>query len=169
MPQYLRIGSVPPKRHTAHRTSPGFRDEGIFYEEAITTQGFSRAYSLVYHLRPPTRVRKVEAAGTMMVELSPQPTLRHHHLKSSGLLPGGDPIHGRVPLFSNPDVTLWRCRPTQPQPELFRNAEADEVLFIHKGRGTLHTQFGPLPFKPYDYVVIPKTTTYLLEFEPMER
>ena len=45
MPHYLSRGSVPKKRHTAHRTSPGFKGEGIFYEEVITTQGFSRAYS----------------------------------------------------------------------------------------------------------------------------
>jgi len=164
MPRYLQLGTLPPKRHTAHRTSPGFRNEGLFYEEVLTTQGFGRAYSIVYHLRPPTRVRKVEAAGTMAVEAVPQSVLRHHHIKP-GLAAGGDPVTGRVPLFTNADVTLWKCRPTLPQVELFRNASADEIHFIHHGRGTLHTHFGPLSFKPYDYVVIPKTTTYLLEFE----
>ena len=49
----------------AHKHEPGFRGEGIFYEEVMTTAGFGRAYSICYHLRPPTRVRKVEAAGEM--------------------------------------------------------------------------------------------------------
>jgi homogentisate 1,2-dioxygenase len=71
-----------------------------------------------------------------------------------------------VPLLTNADVTVWRCRPAEPQAELFRNAAADEVLFVHKGRGTLHTLYGPLPVKPFDYVVIPKTTTYRIEFDP---
>ncbi|HVK19149.1 MAG TPA: homogentisate 1,2-dioxygenase [Fimbriiglobus sp.] len=165
MPRYLQLGSVPPKRHTAHRVSPGYKGEGLYYEEVISTQGFSRAYSIVYHLRPPTRVRKVEPAGELPVEVAKQPVLRHHHLKSAGIPAKGDPVTGRVPLLTNTDVTLYRCRPAQPQAELYRNAAADEVLFVHKGRGTLHTLFGPLPFKPFDYVVIPKTTTYRVEFD----
>jgi homogentisate 1,2-dioxygenase len=165
LPRYLQLGSIPPKRHIAHRASPGYKGEGLYYEEVITTQGFSRAYSIVYHLRPPTRVRKVEPAGELSVEVAKQPTLRHHHLKSATIPAKGDPVTGRVPLFTNADVTLYRCRPAQPQAELYRNAAADEVLFVHKGRGTLHTLFGPLPFKPFDYVVIPKTTTYHVEFD----
>src|SRR4051794_25933058 len=166
MPPYLQRGSFPPKRHTAHRTSPGYKGEGLFYEEVITTEGFGRGYSIVYHLRPPTRVRKVEPAGSVPVAVAPVDVLRHHHLKSGGMPAAGDPVTGRVPMFTNADVTLWRCRPSSPQAELFRNAAADEVLFVHKGRGTLHTLFGPLPFKPFDYVVVPKTTTYRVEFDP---
>lgn len=165
MPPYLSRGSVPKKRHTAHRTAPGFKGEGLFYEEVISTQGFSRAYSIAYHLRPPTRVKRVEAAGTRAVKIAEQAVLRHHHLKSGALPATGDPVSGRVPMFTNADVTLWRCRPTQPQAELYRNALADEVVFVHAGRGRLLTGFGVLPFKPFDYVVVPRCTTYKLEFD----
>ena len=72
MPPYLRLGSVPPKRHTAHPQRPGFKDEGIYYEEVVTLAGFSRAYSLVYHLRPPTRVVRIEPARSTEIEL-PRP------------------------------------------------------------------------------------------------
>src|SRR6185436_6011204 len=112
--RYLSLGSIPPKRHTAHRTQPGYRNEGIYYEEVVSTQGFSRAYSIVYHRRPPTRVKKVEPAGSWAVERVEQPALRHHHLKTGGLPAKGDPVTGRVPLFTNNDVTLWRCRPREP-------------------------------------------------------
>ena len=64
MPPYLRFGSIPRKRHIAHPNVPGFKNEGIYYEEVVTVAGFSRAYSLVYHLRPPTRVVRIEPAGT---------------------------------------------------------------------------------------------------------
>src|SRR5467141_1422271 len=151
MPPYLRLGSVPRKRHIAHRREQGYRGEGMYYEEVVTTAGFGRAYSICYHLRPPTRVRKVEAAGQVKIDTVEEPTLRHYHLKTANLRPAGDPVTGRVPLLVNADVILARCRPAQPQAELFRNAAADEVLFIHKGRGVLHTMFGLLPFKPYDY------------------
>ncbi|AGA25465.1 homogentisate 1,2-dioxygenase [Singulisphaera acidiphila] len=168
MPPYLRLGSVPRKRHIAHRHEPGFGGEGIAYEEVITVAGFGRAYSIAYHLKPPTRVRKVEPAGTIPLELADEPALRHHHLRSWGLDPSGDPVTGRVPLLVNADLTLARCRPANRQAELYRNAGADEVLFVHQGRGTLHTMFGPLPFRPFDYVVIPRCTTYMVETDPVE-
>src|SRR4051794_31674576 len=164
MPPYRQVGSLPRKRHIAHRAEPGFRNEGIYYEEVVTTAGFGRAYSICYHLRPPTRVRKVEPAGSIDVEIAEQAVLRHYHLKTLNLKPGGDVIQGRVPLLVNDDVVISRCVPAKPQPELYRNATADEVFFIHRGSGVLHTMFGPLPFKPYDYVVIPRCTTYRLEF-----
>jgi homogentisate 1,2-dioxygenase len=165
MPPYLRLGSIARKRHIAHHHEPGFRGEGIYYEEVVTTAGFGRAYSICYHLRPPTRVRKIEAAGSVAVELAAEETLRHHHFKTGRLKPAGDPITGRVPLLVNDDVILARCRPAQPQGELYRNAAADEVLFVHQGRGVLHSMFGLLPFKPFDYIVIPHCTTYRVEFD----
>jgi len=168
MPRYLTLGSIPKKRHTAHRTSPGYKNEGIFYEEVVSTHGFSRAYSIAYHLRPPTRVKKVEAVGTRLVEpvdRSEQPALRHHHLKTGKMPTNGDPITGRVPMFTNADVTLWRCRPAEVQRELYRNATADEIIFVHAGCGELHTHFGVLSFKPFDYIVIPRCTTYELKFD----
>lgn len=165
MPPYLRLGSLPPKRHIAHRTSPGYKNEGVYYEEVVSTQGFSRAYSIAYHLRPPTRVRKIESAGAWTIERAEQAELRHHHLKSGGLAVSGDAVTGRIPLLTNHDVTIWRCRPAAPQAELFRNAAADEIVFVHHGRGALVTQFGRLEFKPYDYVVIPRCTTYQFAFE----
>jgi homogentisate 1,2-dioxygenase len=165
MPPYLQRGKIPRKRHIEHRNQGGHRGEGIYYEEVVTTAGFGRSYSICYHLRPPTRVAKVEPAGEHLLETAYQPALRHHHLKSVQLQPGGDPITGRVPLLFNNDVVLSRCRPTQPQAELYRNATADEIVFLHRGQGTLHTMFGPLPLRPFDYVVIPRCTTYRLDLD----
>lgn len=165
MPYYLRRGSVPPKRHIEHPVSPGFKGEGIYYEEVVTLAGFARAYSIVYHLKPPTRVRKVESVGRMDVEYADDASLRHVHLKTKDFPAGGDVVTGRVPLLGNADVVMSRCRPDKPQAELFRNATADEVIFVHRGAGTLHTLFGPLPFKPFDYIVIPRCTTYRIDFD----
>lgn len=166
MPAYMRLGSLPPKRHMAHpNPAGGFREEGIYYEEVVTTAGFGRAYSICYHLRPPTRVRKIEPAGEILLQTASLPVLRHVHLLSGNMKPAGDAITGRVPLLANADVILGRCRPSQPQRELYRNASADEVIFVHKGQGTLHSLFGLLPFKPFDYIVIPHCTTYRLEFD----
>jgi len=166
MPAYHRLGSLPLKRHIEFPQVPGYRGEGIHYEEVVTTAGFGRAYSIAYHLRPPTRVLTVEPAGTLDRSTVEQPMLRHHHLKSAKLPRGGDPITGRLPMLLNGDVVISRCRPSEPQKELFRNASADEVIFVHHGSGTLHTMFGVLPFRPFDYVVIPRCTTYRFDFDP---
>lgn len=165
MVYYRRLGSIPPKRHIEHRHEPGFRGEGIYYEEVVTTAGFGRAYSICYHLRPPTRVRKVESAGFARLEIVPQETLRHHHFKTGHFAPKGDVVTGRVPLLANSDIVISRCRPAQPQTELYRNGAADEVLFVHRGSGRLLSMFGVLPFKPFDYIVIPHCTTYQVEFD----
>ncbi|HKI16324.1 MAG TPA: homogentisate 1,2-dioxygenase [Isosphaeraceae bacterium] len=166
MPPYLRLGSLPRKRHLAHTHEPGFKGEGIYYEEVVTQAGFSGPYSIVYHLRPPTRVVRIEPAGTLPSELGDEPTLRHHHLKTRSIPRAGDPISGRLALMGNEDVAVSRCRPLKPQEELYRNADADELIFVHHGSGTLRTMFGPLPFRDLDYIVIPRSTTYRLEFDP---
>ncbi|MBM4002076.1 MAG: homogentisate 1,2-dioxygenase [Planctomycetes bacterium] len=166
MPRYLQLGSVPAKRHVRHAsTGAGHKGEGIYYEEVVTTQGFDRAYSILYHLRPPTRVLRVEPAGRSELLGQPNPLLRHYHLKTGTMQREGDVILGRVPLFWNADVTISRCRPALPQPELYRNALSDEVLFVHHGRGRLLTHYGALPFRDRDYVVIPKCTTYRVDFD----
>jgi homogentisate 1,2-dioxygenase len=92
-------------------------------------------------------------------------TLRHVHLKTKDLPRGGCPIFGRVPMFTNDDVTLYRCRPADAQSQLYRNAISEEILFIHHGQGRLLTHFGVLNFKQYDYVVVPRCTTYKIEFD----
>ncbi len=166
MPFYRHLGSLPPKRHTAHKREGGFRGEGIYYEEVVTVGGFDHAYSIVYHLRPPTRVVRVEAAGSAAPEKVAVPELRHHHFKTGKMPRQGDLITGRVPILFNGDVTISRCRPAQQQGELFRNATADEVLFVHNsGGGEVQTMFGVLSFRPFDYIVIPRCTTYKLSFD----
>ena len=45
----------------------------------------------------------------------------------------------------------------------YRNAQADELLFVHEGQGTLETTFGLLPYREGDYLVIPRGTTWRLQ------
>lgn len=42
----------------------------------------------------------------------------------------------------------------------FRNADGDDVFFIHEGSGTLETDFGPLFYQTGDYLVVPRGTVY---------
>ena len=169
MPQYLQRGSIPAKRHTAHRTSPGYLGEGIFYEEVISTEGFHRAYSIAYHLRPPTRVLRIHAMPSTPVEMAPPDALRHIHLKSSKISRRADAIHGRLPLFQNTDLRISRCRPSEQQMALYRNAAQDELWFIRSGTGRLLSMFGTVAFRDLDYLVIPRCTTVQIEFDAIEQ
>lgn len=171
MPNYRTLGHLPPKRHIALRRDPSesFLNEGLYYEHIVTTAGFDRAYSIMYHLRPPTRNTKVEPAGQIEIEKAEVDTLRHHHIRSQDLPRGGDPIGGRIPMLFNEDLVAWRCLPDQAQGELYRNGAADEVIFIHQGSGHLETAFGKLPYRRGDYVVVPRTTTYRLVSDNIEK
>lgn len=164
MPVYMRLGEVPRKRHIKMPRDPhkSFRGEGIAYEHVVTTQGFDRAYSILYHLRPPTRVVKTELAGTRHLERASDMPLRHQHFKTFEMPRAGTPITGRVPMLFNDDVVQSRCRPAQQQDVLYRNGGADEVIFIHSGGGVLESPYGKLPYKELDYIVIPRGTTYRL-------
>ena len=164
MPVYLRLGEVPKKRHIQFKRDPktSFKGEGLAYEHVVTTAGFDRAYSIRYHLRPPTRVKDVQVAGHLPLERAGELPLRHHHLRSKDLPRSGDLIRGRVPLFFNADMACYRCRPAQAQAALYRNAGADEVLFVFGGGGTLESPYGRQTYRESDYIVIPRGTTYRL-------
>ena len=63
-------------------------------------------------------------------------------------------------LFWNDDLTVSASRRSEPMPYFARNADADELWFVHRGEGTFETEFGPLEFRPGDYLVLPKGVTH---------
>lgn len=163
MPSYRQLGKLPPKRHIQlHNETGGFLNEGLYYEHVVTTQGFDRAYSIMYHLRPPTRITASETAGKVELRKVDEQELRHHHIETQKLARSGDPVTGRVPMMFNEDLVAWRSKPDRAQAELYRNGAADEVIFVHQGSGVLETVYGKLPYRRGDYIVVPRTTTYRL-------
>ncbi len=169
MPSYRKLGQLPPKRHIQFdNLEPSFLDEKMFYEHVITTQGFDRVYSILYHRRPPTRVVSTATVGQLSLVEAANPELRHHHIKSGNLKRGGDPILGRVPMMFNSDLVAYRARPDRQQSEIFRNGAADEVIFIQQGTGYIDTTYGRLPYKRGDYVVMPRTTNYRMVSDAIE-
>lgn len=159
MPSYQSVGRVPPKRHTQFRKPDG----GLYSEELFGEEGFSGVYSLLYHQHPPTRVSKIAKHCDVRQDEWPQEVHRHHHLKTAGVEPGGDPIDGRQLLMYNADCTISVLRPTERMEYYFRNAQADELYFVHEGQGTLETIFGLVPYRAGDYLVIPRGTTYRVQ------
>src|SRR5438270_13528780 len=56
-------------------------------------------------------------------------------------------------------------RPSVPLDGFYRNGEGDEVIYVHRGGGTLRTVFGRVPFAEQDYLVIPRGTTVTWELD----
>ncbi|MGP4088257.1 homogentisate 1,2-dioxygenase [Streptomyces sp. KR55] len=57
-------------------------------------------------------------------------------------------------------MSIWVSRRSANMPYSVRNADGDELYFVHEGTGTFYTEFGPIPYEPGDYVLLPKGTTY---------
>jgi homogentisate 1,2-dioxygenase len=156
MPNYHRLGQIPPKRHTQFRKPDGT----LYAEEVFGTEGFSGNYSILYYHYPPTRVTKVEKFQDVQLEEWDEGVQRHHHLKTAQLPPGGDAVLGNQVLMFNKDVALGIAQPTEPMRYFYRNGENDLVYFVHDGHGTLETNFGLLPYHEGDYIIIPRGTTF---------
>ncbi len=156
MPYYHRLGQVPPKRHTQFRKPDG----SLYTEELFGEEGFVGMSSLLYHAYPPTRVSGMRALGKTAPQPWEQEVHRHHHFKTKPVPKAGDPVAGRQVLMFNSDVVIGVVRPAEPMTYFYRNAEGDELLFVHDGQGTLETTFGLLPYEAGDYLIIPRGTTY---------
>jgi homogentisate 1,2-dioxygenase len=159
---YHRLGNIPPKRHIQFRQPDG----SLYREELVTSEGFSGIYSTMYHIHPPTRVKMIGEPlkyGPKKIETY---NLRHTHLNTSRVkATGTDYLTARKVLLSNNDCSISICSPSERKMNFFyKNAEGDEVLFVHEGGGTLISPLGKLEFRPGDYVVIPRTIIYSLEF-----
>ncbi len=157
MPSYVRAGSVPHKRHIQFRRPDG----GLYAEELFSTKGFESVYSLLYHLRPPTATLEVRPWQRPAVVLAANDPLRNRHFKTQSLhWDGGDAVDSRVPLLGNADVLVSVAQANRPMEYFYRNTGGDELLFIHRGSGTIETQFGELAYRELDYVIVPTGTTY---------
>jgi homogentisate 1,2-dioxygenase len=161
MPRYVQLGEVPRKRHTQFRKPDG----SLYAEQVFGTKGFSGIASILYHHHPPTRVADFAPVADLRPDVLDHEPLHHRHLKTKEVPAKGDPVSGRTPLLVNDDVAIAFCRPTEPMEYFYKNADGDDLLYIHQGQGRLKTMFGTLPYREGDYLVIPRGTIYRLVAE----
>ena len=159
---YHKLGSIPEKRHTIHEKSNG----DLYYEQLFGTEGFHGVSSLLYHYHRPTMLSKIGDS----IDLNPKPAINNNivsrMLQGFNIKPKEDFIESRDPMLFNNDVQIDLASPKKGKAEYFyKISDCDEVLFIHKGEGTLRTMFGELRFKYADYVIIPRGTIYQIEFD----
>jgi homogentisate 1,2-dioxygenase len=161
MPIYHTLGQIPAKRHTVFRKPDG----ALYAEELVSTEGFSSMYSLVYHAHPPTIVKELGTPYSVEPKIAREKHLRHTSLLGFNIKPQKDYLESRKIVLVNSDLQISLAAPMESMTTYFyKNSQADEVLFIHKGSGTLKTGFGKIYFKYGDYIVVPRGTIYQLEF-----
>lgn len=153
---------MPPKRHTTFKKPDG----GFYYEQLFGTEGFSGMSSLLYHLHRPTQVRAVLGQTDVSPKVAVDKNIMARKFHTWDVEPKNDFLESRTPLLVNNDCHVGLAMPKNSVKEYFyKNADADELLFIHRGNGTLRTMLGNIPFEYGDYLVIPRGMIYQLDFE----
>ncbi len=162
MPIYHKLGTTPPKRHTQFEKPGG----GLYYEQLFGTIGFDGMSSLLYHTQRPTMVKQILGQKDVTPKIAVEKNLTSRKLIGFDVAPEADFLESRVTLLVNNDVHIGVAAPKESMTEYFyKNADADEMLFIHKGTGTLKTLVGNIQFEYGDYLIIPRGMIYQVEFD----
>jgi homogentisate 1,2-dioxygenase len=163
MPFYHKLGEIPHKRHTQFRQPDG----SLYAEQLVGTLGFSGVSSLLYHINPPTKINRIEEPVPFAPKKAEGVKFAPQHLRTLQLeSTGADYLNARKTVLLNNDVDISICNPTEREMDYYyKNAQSDEVVFVHDGSGDLLTQMGRIPFKPGDYLVIPRTVIHKFRFD----
>ena len=161
MPFYYKLGNIPHKRHTQFRKPDG----GLYSEQLFSTEGFSNDYSLLYHVHPPTQITKTEKPVNVAPQIAEERMLSHRSFEGFNIKPEKDYLDSRKPVLVNSDVHIVLAAPQKSTTEyFFKNADADEMIFVHEGSGVLKTLYGEISFGYGDYLVVPRGTIYQVHF-----
>lgn len=162
MPHYHTLGKIPHKRHTQFRKPDG----SLYSEQLFSTEGFSNDYSILYHTWPPTQIIHTDEPVNVMPVVAEEKMLKHRSFEGFHIKPEADFLQSRKPVLVNNDCHIVLAAPQQSMKDYFyKNADADEMIFIHEGSGKLSSQYGELSFGYGDYIVIPRGTIYRIQFD----
>jgi homogentisate 1,2-dioxygenase len=165
MPIYHHLGNIPPKRHTIFKSPQG----NFYYEQLFGTEGFSGHSSLSYHVHRPTQVKEIIKSYSVQPKIAIDKNIKSLLLKGFEIKPTADFLESRKTLLLNSDCQIGLAAPTESLTKYFyKNADSDELIFIHKGKGKLRTFMGNIHFEYGDYLVIPRGMIYQIEFETSE-
>jgi homogentisate 1,2-dioxygenase len=161
MAHYTTLGSVPSTRHTQFRKPDGT----LYSEQLFSTEGFSNDYSLLYHTYAPTLIVQYDEPINVAPKIAEEYMLKHRSLEGFKIKPAADFLESRKAILVNDDCHIVLAAPQKSMTDYFyKNADSDEVIFIHEGSGTLKTCYGEIEFAYGDYVVIPRGTIYQIHF-----
>lgn len=161
MSHYIKMGKIPHKRHTQFRKEDG----SLYAEQLFSTEGFSNDYSLLYHTYAPTLIVKCDEPVNVQPEVAEEKMLRHRSFEGFNLKPEADYLKSRKAVLVNQDCHIILAAPQHSMKDYFyKNADADEMIFVHEGSGVVKTCYGELPFSYGDYIMLPRGTIYQIHF-----
>ena len=162
MPFYSKLGKIPHKRHTTFKKEDG----GYYYEQLFGTEGFSGMASLMYHVHRPTMVKSVEKPIDMTPKAAVDKNITSQMLNGFQVKPEKDFLESRKTVLFNNDLNIVLSAPQESLKDYFyKNADADEMIFVHQGTGELRTMLGNIKFGPGDYLVVPRGIIYQINFD----
>lgn len=162
MPHYHQAGKIPHKRHTQFRDASG----KLYSEQLFSTEGFSNDYSLLYHIHPPTLIVKCEDPIDVRPAIAEENMLKHRSFEGFKVKPEKDYLQSRKAVLVNNDCHIVLSSPQSGTDNYFyKNADADEMIFVHEGSGTMTSVYGELKFSYGDYIVIPRGCIYQIQFD----
>lgn len=162
MPLYHHLGSIPSKRHTIFRKENG----DLYYEQLFGTIGFDGMSTNMYHEHRPTQVKKILGQYSVAPKIAKANNIQSYRLRGFQVDPENDYLDSRKAVLTNSDCTIVLAAPKQSMKDYFyKNTDSDELLFVHKGTGTLRTMLGNLTFKYGDYLLIPRGIIYQIDFD----
>ena len=162
MPFYHKLGNIPHKRHTIFRKPNG----DLYHEQLFGTIGFDGMYTNSYHEHRPTQIKKIGKQYSVAPKIAKENSIQSYKLRGFQVAPENDYLESRKIVLTNSDCNIILAAPKKSQEDYFyKNTDADEVIFIHKGSGTLRTHLGNLKFAYGDYLVVPRGMIYKIEFD----
>ena len=162
MPIYHQLGKIPAKRHVVFKSDAG----NYYYEQLFGTEGFHGHSSLLYHIHRPTQVKEILQSKNIAPKIAIEKNIKSLLLEGFKIKAEDDFLDSRKALMLNSDCVIGLAAPRKSLTNYFyKNADADELIFIHKGSGMLRTFMGNIPFKYGDYLIIPRGMIYQIEFD----
>lgn len=149
---YHTLGEIPRKRHTVFRQPSG----ELYSEHLMGSLGFSGPASLLYHIHKPTSVLATKELRPAAPEADENPALRMRHFHLHNMFPAESVTLERTPVLFNSHTVLSFVTSERSDEHFYRNAQADEIVYVSHGSGVLESEFGELLFESGDYVVIPR-------------
>lgn len=162
MPLYHQLGKIPPKRHTVFRKPNG----DLYYEQLFGTIGFDGMSTNMYHEHRPTQVKAILRQYSVAPKVAKANNIQSYRFRGFQVTPEDDFLESRKAVLTNSDCTIVLAAPRKSTEAYFyKNSDADELIFVHKGTGTLRTILGNLKFQYGDYLLIPRGIIYKIDFD----
>jgi homogentisate 1,2-dioxygenase len=119
-----------------------------------------------YHEYRPTMVKKIGKQYSVKPKIAKANNIQSYRFRGFQVPQEDDYLESRKIVLTNSDCNIILSAPKKSTTDYFyKNTDADEVIFIHKGTGKLRTHLGNLDFKYGDYLVIPRGVIYKLDFD----